>query len=52
MPIALVGSEFLVNSTTANDKTIVEGDTDGDGRADFQIALTGLIKLSQGDFVL
>jgi Ca2+-binding RTX toxin-like protein len=37
---------------TANDKTIVEGDTDGDGRADFQISLTGLIHLTKGDFVL
>ncbi|MEZ5926132.1 MAG: hypothetical protein R3D57_17315 [Hyphomicrobiaceae bacterium] len=37
---------------TANDKTIVEGDTNGDGRADFQIELTGLKTLSAADFVL
>ncbi len=30
---------------TANDKTIVEGDTNGDGKADFQIELTGLKSL-------
>lgn len=32
--------------------TIVEGDIDGDGHADFQIQLTGLILLTNGDFVL
>jgi hypothetical protein len=34
------------------DKTIIEGDVNGDGRADFQIELSGLIHLSKGDFVL
>jgi len=43
----------LVNlAGTANDKTIVEGDVNGDGRADFQIELSGLIGLTKGDFVL
>ncbi|MEZ5776088.1 MAG: hypothetical protein R3D33_15695 [Hyphomicrobiaceae bacterium] len=37
---------------TANDKTIIEGDTNGDGKADFQIQLTGLKGLSAGDFDL
>jgi homoaconitase/3-isopropylmalate dehydratase large subunit len=31
---------------------VVEGDVDGDGRADFQIELQGLGKLSAGDFLL
>lgn len=33
-------------------KTIVEGDTNGDGKADFMIELTGHLTLSGGDFVL
>ncbi len=37
---------------TANDKTIVEGDVNGDGRADFQIELKGLIGLTAADFLL
>ena len=37
---------------TANDKTIVEGDTDGNKIADFQIELTGLKALVAADFVL
>jgi serralysin len=37
---------------SANDKTIVEGDVNGDTRADFQIELKGLITLSTTDFVL
>ncbi|WP_068956305.1 cadherin-like domain-containing protein [Pararhizobium polonicum] len=37
---------------TANDKTIVYGDVDLDGRADFQIELTGIIDLAKGDFIL
>jgi Ca2+-binding RTX toxin-like protein len=42
-----------INHTgTANDKTIVEGDVNGDGRADFQIELKGLIALTAADFVL
>jgi Ca2+-binding RTX toxin-like protein len=32
--------------------TIIEGDINGDGRADFQIQLTGLKTLSAGDFLL
>jgi Ca2+-binding RTX toxin-like protein len=37
---------------TANDKTIVEGDLNGDRVADFQIQLTGLHSLTAADFVL
>ncbi|NRP73666.1 Serralysin [Ensifer psoraleae] len=37
---------------TANDKTIVYGDVTGDGRADFQIELSGLKPLTAGDFLL
>ena len=32
--------------------TIVEGDIDGNGTADFQIALNGLLTLGAGDFIL
>ncbi|MGH6769029.1 MAG: calcium-binding protein [Xanthobacteraceae bacterium] len=39
-------------SGTANDKTIIEGDINGDKKADFQIQLTGLKVLAAGDFVL
>ena len=35
-----------------NDKTIIEGDTNGNRVADFQIQLTGLKMLTAGDFVL
>ena len=37
---------------TANDKTIIEGDINGDRRADFQIELSGLVTLTKGDFIL
>jgi Ca2+-binding RTX toxin-like protein len=37
---------------TASDKTIVEGDINGDGKADFQIELTGLKGLTAIDFML
>jgi serralysin len=37
---------------TANDKTIISGDTNGDGLADFTIALTGLKTLTAADFIL
>jgi hypothetical protein len=33
-------------------RTIVEGDVNGDGKADFQIGLAGHINLVKGDFVL
>jgi Ca2+-binding RTX toxin-like protein len=37
---------------TANDRTFVQMDFDGDRVADLQIELKGLIKLSAGDFIL
>jgi Ca2+-binding RTX toxin-like protein len=44
---------FTENPTgDAGDKTIVEGDVNGDKKADFQIELTGLFSLAAGDFVL
>ncbi len=36
----------------ANDKTIIEGDINGDKKADFQIELSGLVSLSKADFIL
>lgn len=38
-------------SGAAHDKTIVSGDINGDGRADFQIELKGLVTLTATDFV-
>ncbi len=37
---------------SANDKTIIEGDTNGNRVADFQIQLTGLKTLTAADFIL
>jgi trimeric autotransporter adhesin len=37
---------------TASDKTIISGDVNGDGYADFNIELTGLKTLSASDFIL
>ena len=37
---------------TANDKTIIHGDMDGNKVADFQIQLTDLITLTSADFIL
>ena len=34
------------------DHTIVEGDVNGDARADFQIDLSGLINFTATDFIL
>jgi len=39
-------------SGTANDRTIVHGDVNGDRIADFQIELSGLKTLTAGDFLL
>ena len=37
---------------TKGDKTIIEGDINGDKIADFQIELTGLKTLAASDFIL
>ncbi|NVP56051.1 M10 family metallopeptidase C-terminal domain-containing protein [Rhizobium sp. DBTS2] len=37
---------------TKDDRTIVYGDTDHDGRADFQFELAGIINLTKSDFIL
>jgi len=36
----------------SDDRTVISGDTGGDGKADFQIELSGLINLAKGDFIL
>ena len=43
---------YTTSAGTANDKTIIYGDVNGDARADFQIELTGLKVLAASDFVL
>jgi hypothetical protein len=40
------------NANNALDETVIEADIDGNGIADFQIALTGLVGLTASDFVL
>ena len=40
------------NPGSAHDQTIISGDVNGDGVADFQIGLRGLKVLTAGDFVL
>ncbi len=40
------------NPGTVSDKTLIYGDVNGDGKADFQIELTGLKTLTAGDFIL
>ncbi len=37
---------------SVNDKTVVEGDINGDGKFEFQIELKGLITLTAADFIL
>ena len=41
-----------LRATTFRDSTIVAGDNDGDGSADFQILVVGVTGLTEGDFVL
>lgn len=38
--------------STSGGKTIIEGDVNGDGRADFQIELTASKTLTSADFIL
>jgi Ca2+-binding RTX toxin-like protein len=45
--------ELRIDTTqTPSARTIITGDVDGDKDADFAIALSGLIQLNSGDFVL
>jgi Ca2+-binding RTX toxin-like protein len=37
---------------TANDITVVSGDTNGDGVADFEIQIAGIVQLTASDFIL
>ena len=37
---------------TASGNTVIEGEVDGDGNADFQIQFTGLINFAAADFSL
>ena len=39
-------------SGTSLDKTIISGDVNGDGKADFLVELTGLKTLTSSDFIL
>ncbi len=43
---------FENRSGTANDRTVVAGDINGDCRPDFQIELKGLVRLYKSDFIL
>jgi Ca2+-binding RTX toxin-like protein len=36
----------------ANDMTVVSGDTNGDGVADFEIQIAGIVQLSSSDFIV
>ena len=40
------------NAGTANDRTIVYGDTDGDSASEFQVELRGLVSLTGADFLV
>lgn len=41
-----------LHQTTSGGSKIVEGDTNGDGAADFQVALSNLVSLREADFIL
>lgn len=44
---------FEINEKgTSRDRTVIEGDLNGDAKADFSITLSGLVTLSAQDFVL
>ena len=49
---AFSGSAGQLRFTVAGWQTIVEGDVDGDAVADFQVQLTGIVKLVADHFVL
>lgn len=47
-----VAGQLHYHRDAATAQTLVEGDTNGDRAADFQLALTGLKSLTATDFVL
>ncbi|MBF0677798.1 MAG: M10 family metallopeptidase C-terminal domain-containing protein [Devosia sp.] len=44
--------ELAFHTDDANNRTLIQADTNGDGVHDFEIQLTGLVQLSAGDFIL
>ncbi len=48
----LSGTKGEVRFTQNASRTVIRGDTNGDGTADFSISLDGLITLTAGDFIL
>jgi hypothetical protein len=44
--------ELAWHTDVANNQTIVQGDVDGDGAADFDVAISGIVHLDVHDFVL
>lgn len=46
------GHQVHVRYDTVHELTIVEGDINGNRKADFHIVLTGLLTLTKGDFIL
>ncbi|MCB1501681.1 MAG: M10 family metallopeptidase C-terminal domain-containing protein [Bauldia sp.] len=44
--------EKINKSGTSKDVTLIEGDTNGNGKADFRIELKGLVDIGKGDFLL
>lgn len=49
---AFTGVKGQLHWFQAGGSTYVEGDINGDAKADFQIQITGLVKLTVGDFIL
>lgn len=48
----VVGVKGLLQVTTTTTQTFVQGDVNGDGKADFKIVLTGVHALQESDFIL
>jgi serralysin len=44
--------QSMNRSGTTHDQTLIKADVDGDKKADFVVALTGLVPLSEGDIIL
>lgn len=49
---AFSGSAAEVRAVASGASTLVQGDVDGDGKADFSITLSGAFHLKAGDFIL